>query len=900
VACGYDRRGCGGESLDNFIAGTWRVLAPALASAAVLLALLAWRRRQHALQWAAAGYALAFGAALGLTQVPWLHVALAWQGLVAWGLAAYLGAGLVLRGALLLPLLGAGLGGPGAAVGAQALVHLGLAALAARAWRRDRSPGGALLAAALLAGALMLVAVSMIPLPAQAGVASVAVAVGLVLAVAVELREHDKLMADGPSAQRMIAFYDALSRTNQAIARTRDRGVLFEAISRICVEAGHARMACVYVLDGVMAKRAATAGPAAEILAGIPQPWDTSQPEARGSYTVEALTLGRPLASNDYQNDPRAAPWRDQAVRHGVRAFAWLPFYRRGGVDGVLMLAAGSAGFFDEPLMKLLEKMVGDISLALDAIDQERERERAEREAQASLARFQLLFDAAPVPSSIVSIGERRLLAVNDACCAAFGLDRSQMLGRRTDELPSRLSDQDREAFYAELLRSGRVRNRVVQVQMPDATVREQVFNAESVDYLGQACLLLMSLDITDLREADRMREALARSEAASEAKTEFLARMSHELRTPLNAVLGFAQLVRRNATDRLTPTELSQLDVVQQAGWHLLTLINDVLEVSRIEAGQLLVEVRPLRLEPWLDEALQMNSELARRLGVALLADYRGAPAVGVHADPTRLRQVLLNLLSNALKYNRHGGSVRVALQADGERVRILIQDTGLGMTREQQDQLFEPFNRLGREHAGIEGSGIGLVLTRRLLQLMHGGIEVASEPDRGTLVTIWLPRADAPAAGDVPAPLAPAGTAGPRGTVVYVEDNEVNALLVEQMLARWPGVSLVVARDGRSGLDTVRSSRPDLLLLDVQLPDMDGLEVLRRLKADSETRDVPVVVLSAGAMPADVARARELGAVAYWTKPLVLDQFLEGVAQLLAPAPSPGGLPSGRAGAR
>ncbi len=848
-----------------------------------------WRRERRAgLQVAAAAYVIASGLVSGAVGESTMLTAVAWRSMVAWAIGLHVGTGRAWRVVLVGPALAiAVLPGAGSH---WALAYLdlavGLACVAAA--RRERLAGHELLALTSLAS----LAVFMAALGARDAAGwqqqylwPTALAFGTVLPVAAMMREFKLTQSARALTQRMTNFYDALSRTNQAIVRIREPKALFEAISQICVEAGHARMACVYVLDGALARREATAGPAAEILSGIPQPWDTSQPAAQASYTVQALREGRSLASNDYQNDPRAAPWRDEAVKHNVRAFAWLPFRRRGGVAGVLMLAASETQFFDPPLLALLDKLAGDISLAMDAIEQEREREQAHREAEASLRRFQLLFNAAPVPSSILSIDDRRVLAVNDACCAEFGLPRDEMIGRETADLPARMSGDDREAFYAELRRRGRVRNRLSRVHRPDGSFRYQLFNAEPIEYAGRSCLLVLSLDITDLHEAEQVREALARAETASRAKTEFLSQMSHELRTPLNAILGFTQLLRHDARDRLAEQELAQLDLVQQAGWHLLSLINDVLDVSRIESGRMAVRVQPLPLMPLLDDALQMSLDAAEKQGISLCADYRDAPTPGVVADPTRLRQVVLNLLSNAIKYNRPGGRVRLAVQSDEDRVHLLIEDTGIGMSPEQMAHLYEPFNRLGREGGAVEGSGIGLVLTRQLLRLMQGEIEVDSALGQGTRVRVSLPRADAPPP-DAPPAVQEHEIAAPQGTVLYIEDNEVNALLVQQLLARWSGVRFVHAHDGRRGVELARALRPSLVLLDMQLPDMDGLEVLRRLKGDPATRDLRVAALSVGALPEDVAQAHALGVAAYWTKPLAYDRFLADVARVMEAA--------------
>ena len=326
----------------------------------------------------------------------------------------------------------------------------------------------------------------------------------------------------------------------------------------------------------------------------------------------------------------------------------------------------------------------------------------------------------------------------------------------------------------------------------------------------------------------------------------------------------------------------------MQQAGWHLARLIDDVLDLSRIEAGQFGVDSQSVALGPLLDDTLQMSQPMAAAAGITLQAAYHGQAPLRVLADPTRLRQVMLNLLSNAIKYNRAGGSVQVRAASEAGRVRIDVVDTGLGMSADQLAHLFEPFNRLGREREGFEGTGIGLALTRQLMQLMDGELQVRSEAGAGTHATLLLPDAAAQAAADAPgrredARADPQALASRTGSVLYIEDNAVNTLLVEQLLARAPGVRFVAAPDGASGLQQAQSARPDLILLDLQLPDMDGLQVLDTLRATAALRDVPIVVLSASAMPDILAQARQRGATDYWTKPLDFQQFLAGVATLL-----------------
>jgi CheY-like chemotaxis protein/nitrogen-specific signal transduction histidine kinase len=410
-----------------------------------------------------------------------------------------------------------------------------------------------------------------------------------------------------------------------------------------------------------------------------------------------------------------------------------------------------------------------------------------------------------------------------------------------------------------------------------------------SISRVGEGDRLLMTVmarDVTQLRQAERAQLAHAAAEAANRAKTEFLSRISHELRTPLNAVLGFAQLMRADVQDPLSPHHQEQIELVLQAGEHLRTLIEETLDVSRIEAGRMTMEVRDFELCELLNGALHMVEPQARAAGVRLEAAYTPNCTVLMHTDPDRLRQVMLNLLSNAIKYNRPGGCVRLELARDAHFVRIAVRDNGLGMSSGQKAQLFQPFNRLGRERSSVQGTGIGLVLVRQLVGLMGGELAIDSEPERGTVVEVILPASDdrPQAANAVVGEPGDGAGPSPKGVVLYVEDNPINAILVEQLLGRWPGTQLVIASDGATGLTQARALLPHVILLDMQLPDMDGLEVLHRLKADPATRELTVVALSANAVDADIQAALAAGAQDYWTKPIDFERFAQGMRQLLA----------------
>lgn len=399
--------------------------------------------------------------------------------------------------------------------------------------------------------------------------------------------------------------------------------------------------------------------------------------------------------------------------------------------------------------------------------------------------------------------------------------------------------------------------------------------------------------------EARRQRMA---AESANQAKSEFLSRMSHELRTPLNAILGFAQVMGLDPRQPLSPAQSSRLDQIQQAGWHLLDMIDDVLDLSRIDTGTLRMRLDKLALPPLLDTTGQLVAAMARQQQITLSIDGTLPAGWGVLADETRLKQILTNLMTNAIKYNRPGGSVHVQaalIQQGGKEasvVNVVVTDTGLGMSDEQLAQLFQPFNRLGRERSVPDGTGIGLVISRHLAQLMGGQLEVISRQGQGSTFTLTLPatmleaslpaaQAAAPDAVEGPA-AAPVASAMMRH-VLYVEDNDANTALVQAALASRSWVQLDVANTIEMGLATLhnrlRGPLPQLILLDVHLPDASGIDFLKLAKANPETQHIPVVMISADAMPEQIEQAMACGAAAYLTKPLHIPDMLKLIDDLL-----------------
>jgi len=398
---------------------------------------------------------------------------------------------------------------------------------------------------------------------------------------------------------------------------------------------------------------------------------------------------------------------------------------------------------------------------------------------------------------------------------------------------------------------------------------------------------LSFALDNAD-RERERHSASLAdlarrAAEDANRAKTEFLGQMSHELRTPLNAMLGFAQLLATEKVQVLSTTQAERVRLITHAGWHLLGLVNDVMDISRIESRRFEVTNVCSDISGVLDEAIALTQSLARANGVELSEQAPSRFGIGVVADPRRLLQVLLNLLSNACKYNRPGGHVRVDVTHAGAEFFLDVVDDGVGMTAAQLSHLFEPFNRLGNEGNAIEGSGIGLSLARSLVELMKGRLDIESSPASGTRARLVLPSCAIHLKCALEDPVPRAIVERDASVILYIEDDPVNRILVEQMLLRLEGVRLLQAETGEDGIAMARQNTPDLVLLDMHLPDMSGFQVLEALRSDARTKTLPVVAVSANGTKVDVARAFDLGVVDYWTKPLALDTFLAGVATLL-----------------
>ncbi len=396
-------------------------------------------------------------------------------------------------------------------------------------------------------------------------------------------------------------------------------------------------------------------------------------------------------------------------------------------------------------------------------------------------------------------------------------------------------------------------------------------------------------IDVTaDVAREDELRQARREADAASAAKSEFLSSMSHELRTPLNAILGFAELLQRDRKEPLSTRQLDRLEHVMRGGAHLLRLIDDVLDLARIESGRMTISVEPVAMGEVVRDVVSTLQPLAARTGIDVRqTTLDGAPALAI-ADRTRIAQILMNFGSNAIKYGRREGHVTFELSRSARGMRIAVIDDGMGIPADKHAMIFEPFQRAGQESGTIEGTGIGLAISRRLAELMGGTVGFTSEAGRGS--TFWI---DLREQCEVAQPIlstpveraneSPLAASGPRHLVVYVEDNPSNIAFMAAVMEDLPGIEMVTAGTAEQGIELIRARRPDVVIMDINLPGMSGIEATRKLAEWPETKDIPIVGLSAAALQRDTIRAKESGFYRYLTKPVKLDELLSTLESIL-----------------
>jgi PAS domain S-box-containing protein len=594
-------------------------------------------------------------------------------------------------------------------------------------------------------------------------------------------------------------------------------------------------------------------------------------------------------------------------IEEGVRAYVNIPMLTAGELIGTMNLTRATPGGFGEEDVQTAREVADLLTVAVvqSELRDELQRRAADLEHRvaertAALAesetRFRSVLANSPDATLLVDPTGAIELA-NDAAATLFGYEMIELLGMSVEALVPESSRANHHAHQERYLADPVARPLGVGLALRARRKDGSEFAADislspiRFEAQGRPSVIAIVRDISEREGAQR--EILAakdEAERANRAKDDFLSRMSHELRTPMNSVLGFAQLMEMDMDDGPHAESVKQ---ILRGGRHLLGLIDEVLDISRIDAGTIEVSPEPVGIRAAVVEAVDLVRPMADERGITIHVEE--ANGLHVLADRRRISQVLINLLSNAVKYNREGGEVRVSWAKAGEgRLRIAVADTGSGIHADEQHLVFVPFERLSATRSGIEGTGLGLALSKRLVEAMGGTIDVESEVGRGSVFILELALAKPPvdrferlavAAATVSIP--PLGsedpTPGRERTVLYIEDNLSNMALVERILEDRPGVRLLSAMQGQIGLDLAHQHVPDLILLDLHLPDLPGETVLRRLREDDVTARIPVVVISADATPGQMKRMLALGADEYLTKPLDLRTFLEVVDRSL-----------------
>ena len=448
------------------------------------------------------------------------------------------------------------------------------------------------------------------------------------------------------------------------------------------------------------------------------------------------------------------------------------------------------------------------------------------------------------------------------------------------------IAEQDRPLIVA-LLETGLALGSIERLSVRVSASAPEKLRLLELSLIGAPTaplLIAASRDVTAEHSREDLRRQKAAAERANRAKSEFMSQVSHELRTPLNAILGFAQLMAMDGHSPLPQVHLERLRLIQHSGQRLLKLIDQLLHIGRAEHGKRHLKVRDLPVLDVVKRCMDSLQLLAQERGVTVWLDVQD-DGLTVRADEQAFEQILTNLLSNAIKYNKEQGRVRVRIRC-ADDVEITVDDTGAGLSAAQVARLFEPFNRLSADGSGIQGTGLGLFITKQLIEALGGRLEVCSGVGTGSRFEVHLPpgnRERTVRHETSPLNIPSRWATGIRSTVLYIEDDEVNVLLMQQLFGTQPDWELVVAATATEGIAMARRQPPDLVLVDMNLPDADGLQVLRALRADTRTGHIRCIAVSADAVPRHIAHAAHLGFEDYWTKPLDLIQTVARIKKLL-----------------
>ena len=577
---------------------------------------------------------------------------------------------------------------------------------------------------------------------------------------------------------------------------------------------------------------------------------------------------------------PQGKQNAEELLTGGVRSSVERRYVRKNGeilwITRTACLLRGADG---NPCNFLI--MVEDISERKRAEEALRE---SQRELEAAHHANQLIVDnSQDVLCSMDGYG--RFISVSAACEQLWGYTAAELIGRPYIDF---VCPEDRVMTnqVAEVLRmDGKISDFVNRYMRKDGTLVDVLWSASWSE--TNQTMFCVAHDVTNRAQIEKdLREAKKAADRANRAKSEFLSRMSHELRTPLNAILGFSQLLeRQNPTEAQRP----RINHIINAGRHLLSLINEVLDISRVETGNLEMSLEPVCVTDAIDDALNLMRPLAADRGIELITSERMGEKYYVKADRHRFNQVLLNLLTNAVKYTPLDGKITVSSTPTGSSaMRVVVSDTGAGISSEKLGRLFTPFDRLGAEQTSVEGTGLGLALCQRLMNAMNGSIGVSSTLGEGSTFWMELACTDSPVervtSGKHIAFRSPEGSEPKERTILYIEDNLSNLNLIEQMLADQPHIKLITAMQGQLGIELASRHSPDLILLDLHLPDVPGWDILSRLQSEEVTREIPVVIISADATSRQIERLMAAGARAYLTKPLDMEEFFRVIEELSA----------------
>jgi len=688
--------------------------------------------------------------------------------------------------------------------------------------------------------------------------------------------------------RKMNRILMLLSACDDVLVRAESIMDMMQEVCRLIVDIGGYRMAWVgyRVNDAEQSVQpVAHAGFEQGYLEAAGITWNADHPRGKGPVAL-AIRSGQPQVVQDVQNDPRFAPWKSEALARGFGSIVALPLTIEGETIGAVNIYASESQVFLEDEIQLLMELAGNLAYGVRGLRLQEEKTRALEYLQASEKRLSQAFNVSPDAIVIISLKDERIVDMNERFVEISGYSRAELIEKSSLELGLCGDRAQRDEILSSLRQQGSLRDVETPFVSRDGEIHIVLLSAEITEINSTPCMLAVLHDITARKQAElELLRAKEAAEYANRAKSEFLSRMSHELRTPLNAILGFGQLLESDMDEPLTVSQTENVEQITKAGWHLLELVNEVLDLSRIEAGKMQINMTDLLLTEVVQESIDLIAPLAAEHRIQINDEISVCMTHYVRADHTRLKQVMLNYLSNAVKYNRQGGEITLKCeQMPSGQLRVSVIDTGHGIPAGKLDELFTPFNRLDADDTEVQGTGVGLAVVKRLMELMGGSVGVSSEIGRGS--TFWLEMNEVlPEAAETSSGLMLAegaamidpGNAMLMRNVLYVEDNKANADLVTSIISRRrPNIRLLCIRTAEEALEKALSACPDLILMDLNLPGISGLDALELMREFDDLRDVPVIAMSADALPEQIEKCLTAGFCNYLTKPLNVDQFL------------------------